>query len=795
MTFVPFPWKRKSESLATPLNPQTLNAEEEALAAQVTSGAIPLPASVVSGSTVAGAAAGQIPIFAGSEPQYPGAPTGAAPHNTTFYDVTASPFNAVANGGAHALSTRFSTLAEAQVVYPFATALTQQIDWAALQLAVNTASAAGGGVIWLPAGRPLVLQQQVTWASHVYLQGAAASRTDTEGTAAGSVITNSSTGTFIGTTFTAKTNTSTSLTEISSFASIFPNAPIKGTGIPVGTHIVSVNEGAKTAVLSQAATASEAGVTITPGLAMINTAGCLRYGFQRISFNYVNYPVANVAMAISDFSGQGAVLEGNASIVGCYFNNFGGTANIGLNGNVNYISENSFDLPVGHLIFLPNSGQPGKDNGTDGFVAYNQAGFTLNSGSAGTSGTGCVGSGIVLENGGYYLVLANDIYNCSHAGVNNDCPSNRWVGNRFEKTDRAGLVFEGTNCYNSTAVGNIIFNCGYAKGKEAAISVLAAAERITLSANVILNDVAASGGELWATMNKTTTLTAVNNTFGTTSAEFSNLRVGALVYSHLNLPEGTYVVSINEGAKEAVLSQAALVTGANIEIHVLPTFVGIALSGTAEHCNITGNLVYNMCERAFTMNESAYNLFASNLVHTTGLQAFDGEKLNNTMVDGLLIYNPNQSNTASTDAVFVNIGKRNNFHNVRVWGGTKARAGVRFNGAETEKCSVRGGGCTEFATAAYQDTGTSNTVRDFEGYVVGAITITLETTKAITATAYDRTFYLTAGAGEVKIAIASGPTIVIPEKTSSTIFLQAGRTFTPTFAVALTQALVDGWAG
>ena len=53
MTFVPFGWKRKSESLLTPLNPPTLDAAEEALAAQVTSGAIPLPSSVVTSSALA----------------------------------------------------------------------------------------------------------------------------------------------------------------------------------------------------------------------------------------------------------------------------------------------------------------------------------------------------------------------------------------------------------------------------------------------------------------------------------------------------------------------------------------------------------------------------------------------------------------------------------------------------------------------------------------------------------------------------------------------------------------------
>jgi hypothetical protein len=50
MAFISWPWKNRGEAEPTALNRQNLNAAEEALAAQVTSGAIPLPASVVSSS-------------------------------------------------------------------------------------------------------------------------------------------------------------------------------------------------------------------------------------------------------------------------------------------------------------------------------------------------------------------------------------------------------------------------------------------------------------------------------------------------------------------------------------------------------------------------------------------------------------------------------------------------------------------------------------------------------------------------------------------------------------------------
>lgn len=48
-------------------------------------------------------------------------------------------FGAIGDGLSHPLSERFATLAEAQAVYPFAAALTEEIDRCAIQLAVNTA--------------------------------------------------------------------------------------------------------------------------------------------------------------------------------------------------------------------------------------------------------------------------------------------------------------------------------------------------------------------------------------------------------------------------------------------------------------------------------------------------------------------------------------------------------------------------------------------------------------------------------------------------------------------------------
>jgi polygalacturonase len=67
-----------------------------------------------------------------------------------FFDVRA--YGAIGDGSSHPLSQRFATLAAAQTVYPFATALTDELDWAAIQAALNAASAAGGGTVSVPHG-------------------------------------------------------------------------------------------------------------------------------------------------------------------------------------------------------------------------------------------------------------------------------------------------------------------------------------------------------------------------------------------------------------------------------------------------------------------------------------------------------------------------------------------------------------------------------------------------------------------------------------------------------------------
>lgn len=63
----------------------------------------------------------------------------AMPVLSWIYDTVITPeqFGAIGDNADHALSTRYASLAAAQAVYPFVTSLTQQIDWAAWQAAVN----------------------------------------------------------------------------------------------------------------------------------------------------------------------------------------------------------------------------------------------------------------------------------------------------------------------------------------------------------------------------------------------------------------------------------------------------------------------------------------------------------------------------------------------------------------------------------------------------------------------------------------------------------------------------------
>ena len=60
------------------------------------------------------------------------------------------------DGSSHPLSSYYGTLAAAQAVYPFATSLSSQVDWAALQSAINLAQSRGGATVFVPYGNCLI---------------------------------------------------------------------------------------------------------------------------------------------------------------------------------------------------------------------------------------------------------------------------------------------------------------------------------------------------------------------------------------------------------------------------------------------------------------------------------------------------------------------------------------------------------------------------------------------------------------------------------------------------------------
>lgn len=73
--------------------------------------------------------------------------------------VNVKQYGAIGDGQSHPLSTKYTTLSDAQKVYPHASALTDEIDWCAIQAAVNDVSGTvetEGGIVVLPKGTFLI---------------------------------------------------------------------------------------------------------------------------------------------------------------------------------------------------------------------------------------------------------------------------------------------------------------------------------------------------------------------------------------------------------------------------------------------------------------------------------------------------------------------------------------------------------------------------------------------------------------------------------------------------------------
>lgn len=70
------------------------------------------------------------------------------PINASGSGVSPEDFGGIGDGNAHPLSERYASLAAAQAVYPFATALTQQIDYCAIVAAINSATYTSHGAYY-----------------------------------------------------------------------------------------------------------------------------------------------------------------------------------------------------------------------------------------------------------------------------------------------------------------------------------------------------------------------------------------------------------------------------------------------------------------------------------------------------------------------------------------------------------------------------------------------------------------------------------------------------------------------
>jgi len=86
-------------------------------------------------------------------------------------------YGAVADGSSHPLSDYYSTLAEAQEVYTHALALTDEIDWCALQAAINAAEDANGGTV-LVNGRFIINRPLLLPPEHVHMMGDSGGQAD-----------------------------------------------------------------------------------------------------------------------------------------------------------------------------------------------------------------------------------------------------------------------------------------------------------------------------------------------------------------------------------------------------------------------------------------------------------------------------------------------------------------------------------------------------------------------------------------------------------------------------------------
>ena len=121
----------------------------------------------------------------------------------------------------------------------------------------------------------------------------------------------------------------------------------------------------------------------------------------------------------------------------------------------------------------------------------------------------------------------------------------------------------------------------------------------------------------------------------------------------------------------------------------------------------------------------------------------------------------------------------------------KVRYGVALINSNTTGTHVMNCYCvagSHGSGAFFTDVPTQTVVRNFRGYTVGSITVSVPASgAAITAAPYDRWFYVTSGAGSTTVAISNGPTVTLqPSTAGQAVFCPALSTLTPTYSAAPT---------
>ena len=96
-----------------------------------------------------------------------GTPVARSVQDSLADAVNVKSFGAIMDGASHPLSSKYGSLGAAQAVYPHATSLTDEIDWCAIQGAVN----AGNVAIRIPAGIALINKPIVSSTANIAVIG------------------------------------------------------------------------------------------------------------------------------------------------------------------------------------------------------------------------------------------------------------------------------------------------------------------------------------------------------------------------------------------------------------------------------------------------------------------------------------------------------------------------------------------------------------------------------------------------------------------------------------------------